>query len=163
MTTAYPKQSPTPPSFINLTLDRRPGNIFIITLHKAPENRLNLAFCQEIIRAYHWIHALLTSPALASTPLPSDPSSSFSASSNARQSQSKGSEMPTPFPAAAVITTSFSPKFFCTGLELDEADTNPFANSDGFYPMMATILDFPWPTIAVVTGHCFGGGCPFAL
>ena len=49
------------------------------------------------------------------------------------------------------------------GLELDETDTNPFANSDGFYPLLATILDFPFPTIALLTGHTFGGACPFAL
>ncbi|RFU26564.1 hypothetical protein B7463_g9778, partial [Scytalidium lignicola] len=63
----------------------------------------------------------------------------------------------------AVITRSSSTKFWCTGLELDETDTNPFANTDGFYPMLYTILDFPYPTIALITGHTFGGGCPFAL
>jgi enoyl-CoA hydratase/carnithine racemase len=49
------------------------------------------------------------------------------------------------------------------GLELDETDINPFANSDGFYPLLATILDFPFPTIALLTGHTFGGACPLAL
>jgi enoyl-CoA hydratase/carnithine racemase len=29
--------------------------------------------------------------------------------------------------------------------------------------MLATIMDFPYPTIALITGHTFGGGCPFAL
>lgn len=29
--------------------------------------------------------------------------------------------------------------------------------------MLHTILDFPYPTIALITGHTFGGGCPFAL
>lgn len=29
--------------------------------------------------------------------------------------------------------------------------------------MLATILDFPYPTIALITGHTFGGACPFAL
>ncbi|OJD14068.1 hypothetical protein AJ78_05545 [Emergomyces pasteurianus Ep9510] len=63
----------------------------------------------------------------------------------------------------AVITRGSDAKFWCTGLELDESDTNPFANTDGFYPMLHTILDFPYPTIALLTGHTFGGGCPFAL
>jgi enoyl-CoA hydratase/carnithine racemase len=49
------------------------------------------------------------------------------------------------------------------GLELDESDTNPFANSDGFYPLLATLMDYPFPTIALITGHTFGGACPFAL
>ena len=29
--------------------------------------------------------------------------------------------------------------------------------------MLHTILDFPYPTIALITGHSFGGACPFAL
>jgi enoyl-CoA hydratase/carnithine racemase len=42
------------------------------------------------------------------------------------------------------------------GLELDESDTNPSANSSGFFPLLATIMDFPFPTIALITGHTFG-------
>jgi len=49
------------------------------------------------------------------------------------------------------------------GLELDETDTNPYANSEGFFPLLATIVDFPFPTIALITGHTFGGAGPFAL
>lgn len=52
---------------------------------------------------------------------------------------------------------------FSQGLELDEADSNPYANSEGFYPLLATIVDFPFPTIALITGHTFGGAGPFAL
>lgn len=29
--------------------------------------------------------------------------------------------------------------------------------------MLCTILDFPYPTVALITGHTFGGACPFAL
>jgi enoyl-CoA hydratase/carnithine racemase len=29
--------------------------------------------------------------------------------------------------------------------------------------MLHTILDFPYPTVALVTGHTFGGGCLFTL
>lgn len=63
----------------------------------------------------------------------------------------------------AVIISSFSDKFWCTGLELDESDTNIYANADGFYPLLATLVDYPYPTIALITGHTFGGACPFSL
>lgn len=117
----------TTPTFKNLTLTRQ-GDVFILTLCKPPENRLNSTFCREIISAYHHIQRTL------------GPSS-----------------------AGAVITRGSDAKFFCTGLELDETDRDPFANTDGFYPMLATILDFPYPTVALLTGHTFGGACPFAL
>ena len=29
--------------------------------------------------------------------------------------------------------------------------------------MIHAVLDFPFPTIALITGHTFGGGCPFSL
>lgn len=63
----------------------------------------------------------------------------------------------------AVITRGSDFKFWCTGVDLEERKTNPFSNSDGLYPMLHTILDFPFPTIALITGHTFGGACPFAL
>ncbi|KAG2414722.1 hypothetical protein HFD88_003914 [Aspergillus terreus] len=115
------------PKFRNLSLEKQ-GNVFIITMQKPPENRLNSWYCQEIIRAFHTIQRILG-----------------------------------PDAEGAVITRGCDTKFWCTGLELDEADTNPFANTDGFYPMLHTILDFPYPTIALITGHTFGGACPFAL
>ncbi|THC92992.1 hypothetical protein EYZ11_007526 [Aspergillus tanneri] len=63
----------------------------------------------------------------------------------------------------AVITRGQDSKFFCTGLDLEECERNPNANADGFYPLLHTILDFPLPTIALVTGHTFGAGCPLAF
>ena len=47
--------------FQNLTIDRHPNNIYVITLRRAPENRLNAPFCQEIIRAFHTINRELGS------------------------------------------------------------------------------------------------------
>lgn len=38
-------------SYQNLSVDRH-GNVFVITLQKPPENRLNTRFAQEIIRAF---------------------------------------------------------------------------------------------------------------
>lgn len=114
-------------TFKNLQLERH-GDVFVITLCKPPENRLNRAFCQELIRAFHYIQSTLGTNS-----------------------------------SGAVITRGSDAKFWCTGLELDETDTNPFANTDGFYPLLHTILDFPYPTVALLTGHTFGGGCPLAL
>jgi len=68
-----------------------------------------------------------------------------------------------PASEGALITRGRGEKFWCTGLELDEGDDNPFANTDGFYPMLHTIMDFPFPTVALLTGHTFGGAVPFAL
>lgn len=45
--------------FKNLSLERR-GSVFIITLGRAPENRFDAAFCQEIIRAFHSIQKELS-------------------------------------------------------------------------------------------------------
>lgn len=45
-------------SFQNLTLERR-NNVFIITLRKGPENRLDYHFCQEIIRAFRTVQNIL--------------------------------------------------------------------------------------------------------
>ncbi|KAF2185586.1 ClpP/crotonase [Zopfia rhizophila CBS 207.26] len=111
----------------NLRVDRF-GRVFVITMQKAPENRLNVRYAQEIIRALRDIERALG-----------------------------------PDSEGCVITRGNDEKFWCTGLELDEADTNPFANSDGFYPLLATFLDYPFPTIALLTGHTFGGACPFSL
>jgi enoyl-CoA hydratase/carnithine racemase len=65
--------------------------------------------------------------------------------------------------AGAVIVQGKNPKFWCTGADLGERETRPYANTEGFYPMIHTILDFPFPTIALINGHTFGGGCLFAL
>jgi hypothetical protein len=48
-------------SFQNLTIDRHPNNTYVITLRRDPENRLNVPFCQEIIRAFHAINRELGS------------------------------------------------------------------------------------------------------
>ncbi|KAK3048588.1 hypothetical protein LTR09_010083 [Extremus antarcticus] len=120
-----------PQSIINeptLALDRYDGNIFVITMRKAPENRVNVAYAQKLISAFNKVRQILGT-------------------------DSEG----------AVITKGNDAKFWCTGLELEEANTNPFANSEGFFPLLATIVDFPFPTIALITGHTFGGACPFAL
>ncbi|GIZ39364.1 hypothetical protein CKM354_000275100 [Cercospora kikuchii] len=111
----------------DLLLERY-DNVFVLTMRKAPENRINSAYAQKLIAAYNTVRMLLGEDA-----------------------------------EGAVITKGNDAKFWCTGLELDEADGNPYANSEGFYPLLATIVDFPFPTVALITGHTFGGAGPFAL
>ncbi|UPL03125.1 hypothetical protein LCI18_014059 [Fusarium solani-melongenae] len=114
-------------TYKNLSLERR-DNVFILTLQKPPENRLNTWFCQEIIRALD----------------------------DARKELGRDSE-------GALIIRGNDTKFFCTGLDLYERDTNPYASSEGFYPLVHAILDFPFPTICLITGHVFGGASLMSL
>lgn len=46
------------PTFHNLSLERH-GNVFVLTMQKPPENRLNSSYCQEMIRAYRVVEKLL--------------------------------------------------------------------------------------------------------
>ncbi|KAH8701103.1 ClpP/crotonase-like domain-containing protein [Talaromyces proteolyticus] len=63
----------------------------------------------------------------------------------------------------ALIVRGHNNKFFTNGIDLEEAAQNPEGSADSFYPLLHAILDFPFPTIAIVSGHTFGGGCPFSL
>jgi hypothetical protein len=103
----------------NLALERH-GDVFVLTLQKPPENRLTSYFCQEIIRALNDVRKEI------------------------------GQDSP-----GAVIIRGNDAKFFCTvrslwsalpyrtrfltissqGLDLYERDTNPYASSEGFYPV----------------------------
>ncbi|KAK5056231.1 hypothetical protein LTR84_012784 [Exophiala bonariae] len=62
-----------------------------------------------------------------------------------------------------VILQGSDTKFWCTGVDMEESRQNPFASTDGFYPLVATLLDYPLPTIALLTGHTFGGAGPLSL
>ena len=42
-------------SFKYISVEQKKPGVFVITLQKPPENRLNVAACQELIRAYHEI------------------------------------------------------------------------------------------------------------
>lgn len=39
----------------DLALDRHDGNIFVITMRKAPENRINSAYAQKLIKTFNLI------------------------------------------------------------------------------------------------------------
>jgi hypothetical protein len=43
----------------DLALDRHDGNIFVITMRKGPENRLNSAYCQKLIAAFNLVRTTL--------------------------------------------------------------------------------------------------------
>lgn len=43
----------------DLALDRHDGNIFVITMRKAPENRLNVYYAQKLIKAFGTVRRLL--------------------------------------------------------------------------------------------------------
>jgi len=83
----------------NLQVDRH-DQIFVLTMQKAPENRINVRYAQEIIRALRDIEREIGT-------------------------NSEG----------AVIIKGNDEKFWCTGLDLDEVEANPHANSDGFFPV----------------------------
>ncbi|EXK81934.1 hypothetical protein FOQG_13693 [Fusarium oxysporum f. sp. raphani 54005] len=51
----------------------------------------------------------------------------------------------------AVIIRGNDAKFFCR------------ASSEGSYPLVATLLHFPFPTICLITGHTFGGASVMTL
>ncbi|OAG07553.1 ClpP/crotonase [Paraphaeosphaeria sporulosa] len=114
-------------SYWNLCVDRH-DKVYVLTMQKPPENRINVRYAQEIIKALRDIEHELG-----------------------------------PESDGCVIIRGNDEKFWCTGLDLDEVEANPYANPDGFFPLLATLLDYPFPTIALITGHTFGGACPFAL
>ena len=89
--------------YTDLRVDHH-DRVYVITMQKAPENRLNVRFAQEIIRALRDIE-------------------------NELGPDSEG----------CVITRGNDEKFWCTGLDLDESDTNPHANSDGFFPVHTAV------------------------
>ena len=43
----------------DLALDRYDGNVFVITMRKAPENRINSAYAQKLIGAFNTVRKIL--------------------------------------------------------------------------------------------------------
>ena len=114
----------------NLTHTRH-DNVMLLTLHRAPENRITKSFAQEIILALR-----------------------------SAESQLSASGSPD---GGALITRGIDAKFFSTGIDEREAAADPHASTDGFLPLLAALMDFAYPTVALVTGHCFGGAAQLAL
>jgi enoyl-CoA hydratase/carnithine racemase len=107
----------------------RHDNIMVLTLHRAPENRMTKAFAQELILAL----------------------------------RAAESQLSTSTTGGALLTRGADAKFFSTGIDEAEAARDPHASADGFLPLLAAVLDFAYPTVALVTGHCFGGAVQLAL
>lgn len=59
-------------------------------------------------------------------------------------------------PKPLVITSAF-PKYFSNGLDLEATANVDNFTRDFFYPLIRTLLDFPWPTIGFLNGHTFAG------
>ncbi|KAK8232539.1 ClpP/crotonase-like domain-containing protein [Phyllosticta capitalensis] len=129
----------------HISISRAPNtpaelNVYVVSLHAPPENRITLSVAQDWMRAYRHVEALILGSASASS----------------------GGEKETPFAPGAIITTSTVPKFFTYGLCPTTLHSNAVL-ADGFVPLLATLLDLRVPTVALVSGHAFGAGVPIAL
>lgn len=58
----------------------------------------------------------------------------------------------------ALITKSAHPKIFSNGLVLEEAFVMGKPYFTAYEKLLARVLVFPMPTIAVMNGHAFAGG-----
>lgn len=102
----------------NLRVDRH-DQVYVMTMQKSPENRINVRFAQEIIRALRDIENEL----------------------------GPGSE-------GCVITRGCDEKFWCTGLDLDEVESNPYASTDGFFPVCQTFIQITKEHDLTLTAPC---------
>lgn len=59
-------------------------------------------------------------------------------------------------PKPVVITSKF-PKYFSNGLDLESSANEENFSRDYYYPLIKALMDFPWPTIGLLNGHCFAG------
>jgi enoyl-CoA hydratase/carnithine racemase len=67
------------------------------------------------------------------------------------------------YPHGVVITTSGIQKFFSNGLELEHAQTTPGFFPDSLFALFKRLLTYPMPTVALINGHAFAGGCMLAM
>ncbi|KXJ87240.1 ClpP/crotonase-like domain-containing protein [Microdochium bolleyi] len=62
-----------------------------------------------------------------------------------------------------VVTTSAIPKFYSNGLDLDITRATDRFLERYMYRLLARVMAFPMPTIALVNGHAFAGGIMMAM
>lgn len=148
----------------DLALDRYDGNIFVITMRKAPENRLNSTYCQKLIRTFNLVRTTLGQDSEGAVITRGNDAKFWCTVSQLCHIRFDHHVLPMlrhvyATPQMSYMMNEPLPSLLTLhlkGLELDESDTNPAANSSGFFPLLATITDFPFPTIALITGHTFG-------
>ncbi|MBU3914848.1 enoyl-CoA hydratase/isomerase family protein [bacterium] len=69
----------------------------------------------------------------------------------------------------AVVIRGAGDKSFCAGYDLnllptsDNKEGNTPGNINPFEEAMETIVNFPYPVIALMNGYAFGGGCDLAI
>jgi len=102
-----------------LSIERR-GSVYIITLQKPPENRLNIESCQELIRAYHTIQNELGPDSEGAVIMRGHDTKYFTTVCIGRF-------------LIMIATSNFVP--ITQGLDLHEREGNLFSSSDGFYPV----------------------------
>ncbi|QNP97743.1 ClpP/crotonase-like domain-containing protein [Yarrowia lipolytica] len=56
-----------------------------------------------------------------------------------------------------LVITSAMPKYFSNGLDLEATANVDNFTRDFYYPLIKTLLNFPWPTIGFLNGHTFAG------
>lgn len=66
-------------------------------------------------------------------------------------------------PPGVLITTSGIPKFYSNGLDLAHWASTPGFPGESLYVLWKRLLTFPMPTVALVNGHAFAGGCMLAM
>lgn len=90
-------------TFKNLTIIRHPGNVFVLTMCKPPENRLNTVFAQTIISALRHIESSIGPDALGPS------SSAVPTTSSGARASSSTSRTATPTPTPTASTRSWPP------------------------------------------------------
>ncbi|KAI1004004.1 hypothetical protein K3495_g4210 [Podosphaera aphanis] len=66
-------------------------------------------------------------------------------------------------PHGVIVTTSGIPKFYSNGLDVYHSRETPRFFPDQLYAVFRRLLTYPMPTVALVNGHAFAGGCMLAM
>ncbi|KAA8648364.1 hypothetical protein EYZ11_006806 [Aspergillus tanneri] len=67
------------------------------------------------------------------------------------------------YPKGVLITTSGIAKFYSNGLDLELAQTTEGFVENYLWKLFRRLLTYPMPTICLLNGHAFAGGCMLAM